>query len=109
MTTDAQLRSDSDMGRYAAQVLENPAFNIAFDLMRAQIVAAWAECPVNETERQQFILQQMKLVDRIKTTMVGIIEKGKLAESRMPIAMDDETSRQSPIVRDFRRRVASRR
>ena len=100
---DAQLRADTDMARYAAQVIENPAFAEAFDRMRRQIVEAWAECPVNETERQQFILQQMKLVDRIKPTLLGMIEQGKLAAAHMPVDMDSDLSRQSPIVRDFHR------
>lgn len=106
--TDVTLRAESDMGRNAAQVLENPAFNEAFERMRAQLVEEWSKCPVNEVERQQFILQQMKLVNRIKTALAAMIDQGKLAESRMPIPMDPETSRQSPIVRDFHR-VRSRR
>lgn len=101
--TDAQLRADSDMARYAEQVLANPAFAEAFDRMRKQIVEAWAECPVNETDKQQFILQQMKLLDRIKPTLHAMIEQGKLAKARMPVDMDPDLSRQSPIVRDFHR------
>lgn len=97
------LRADTDMGRYAAQVLENPAFAEAFARMRSQIVAAWADCPVNETEKQQFILQQMKLVDRIKPTLEGMIQQGRMAEAHMPIDMDPDTSRQAPIVREFHR------
>lgn len=98
--TESELQRQSDMGVHAAQVLENPAFAEAFEAMRASIVTAWAAADVRDTEGQQLLLQQIKIVERLKGTLAGMIDRGKLANSKMPV---DDLQRESPMRRAMRR------
>jgi len=117
--TDQQLRATSDMGVYAAQVLDNPAFTEAFRRLQADVYTRWLECPVHETAKAQLILQQAKMIDAVRSTMAGMIEQGKLAADslrKLTEAADMRTekpeSELSPIERELgrsRRRRAERR
>ncbi|MBT2322528.1 hypothetical protein J7E62_09240 [Variovorax paradoxus] len=71
------------LGLEARQVLENPAFGEAFERMGSAIVSAWRKCDLRDVEGQRLLLQQAKLVDRIKGTLGGLIEQGKLAEAQI--------------------------
>jgi hypothetical protein len=101
--TDAQLRADTDMGRYAAQVLENPAFALAFEHLKAAITQRFVECPVHDVEQLQYLASQIKLVESVRVALHGLIEKGKLAASTLPVEIPSDQARQSPIVREFHR------
>lgn len=117
--TNEQLRSDSDMGVYAAQVLSNPAWAEAWARIQADIYARWLDCPVHETGKAQLIHQQGKMLDAVRGAFVGMIEQGKLAGEMLKRATDAEAMRtekpeseKSPIERDLgrsRRRRVERR
>ncbi|OUM01755.1 hypothetical protein [Variovorax sp. JS1663] len=77
---DAQAAT---LGLEARQVLENPAFNDAFERMSRAIFQAWRKCDLRDAEGQRLLLQQAKLVDRIKATLGGMIEQGNLADARI--------------------------
>lgn len=101
--TDAQLRADTDMGRYAAQVLENPAFAQAFEHLKAAIVQRFVACPVHDVEQLQYLASQIKMVESVKAALSGLIETGKLAAHQLPAELPPDQARQSPIVREFHR------
>jgi hypothetical protein len=71
------------LGIEARQVLENPAFNEAFDRMKSAIFQAWSKCELRDAEGQRLLLQQAKVVDRVRTTLYGMIEQGKLAQAKI--------------------------
>jgi len=101
MTQD-QLQSDADMGVYAQQVLDNPAFKAALDRMRAQVVADWKGCPIRDREGQMLFLQAAKLTDAVAATLVGMIEQGKLASAHIDVD-PARAERMEPAPRRMRR------
>lgn len=106
--TQAAIQADSDMGQYAAQVLDNPAYQAAWARMEADIVSAWSECPVADTDSQQLILQQMKLLKRLRASFTGMVEQGKYAAAELVRKADSDLKKKdpvalSPIEREFSR------
>ena len=83
MTED--LQRQMNMGEEAARLLENPAFEEMWRRMDAEIHKAWLTCPVRDMEGQLLLLQQAKLCNRMRETVIGMLEQGKLAASKMPI------------------------
>jgi hypothetical protein len=89
----------SDMGVEARNVLGSPAFEEAFTRMQAAIDNAWHECDMRDTEGQRLLLQQAKLVGRVKATLQGMIEQGNLADSKINA---DDIRNESGIRRGIR-------
>jgi hypothetical protein len=81
--TDNQL---STRAFEARQVLDNPVFKEAFEMLRADVVETWKACPLRDTEAQVLALQQMRIVDKFEDLLVRLIEAGKLADHRMNVA-----------------------
>lgn len=71
------------LGVEARLVLDSPAFNEAFERMDATIMNALRKADMRDAEGQRLLLQQLKLVDRIKVTLRGMIEHGKLAQAKI--------------------------
>jgi len=99
--SDQQLAT---LGLEARQVLENPAFNEAFERMDTTIMNALRKADMRDAEGQRLLLQQLKLVDRIKGTLAGMIEGGKLAQSRI----DSDDLRNESTLRRGLRQVTGR-
>jgi hypothetical protein len=78
-------QQQSDLGVEAARVLANPAFGVVWERMRAEIVTAWSTCDVRDQAGQQLLLQQMKLVERLRHQFVSAIEAGKAADAKLRI------------------------
>lgn len=73
----------SDLGVYAEQLLANPAFKAVFEHMRNTVQAAWRTADLRDLEGQRLLLQQAKIIDRVEESARGMVEAGKLADSRM--------------------------
>lgn len=79
---ESDLQATATLGAQAAQVLDNPAFAEAFRLMSESIASAWRGCDMRDIEGQQLLLQQMKLVERVRAVLAGLVERGKLAAAK---------------------------
>ena len=93
----------SKNGVHASQVLENPAYQQAMSLLRQQVIDAWKDCPVRDTEGQMLLLQLAKLTDKFEAILKGAVESGKLADHRIKM---DELRNESPARKWVRRVVA---
>lgn len=78
---------EAQRGIEARQVLDNEAFKEAMTLLKDQIVDQWRNCPVRDKEGQILLLQLAKVADKFEGTLVGMIERGKMAQHQ--INMDD--------------------
>lgn len=75
----------SNLGQLAAQVLDNAAFNQAMLYMRNDVTAQWKACPIRDREGQMLLLQAAKLVDKVESTLRGMLEAGKMANAKIDI------------------------
>lgn len=80
-----QTRNEAQRGDEARQVLDNPAFRNAFDALKTRINLDWAECDLRDKERQVLLLQMRKVADYFESTLVGMVEGGKLAHARIDV------------------------
>lgn len=96
------LSQQVQRGIEAAQVLENRTFIEAFEILRADSVKAWRDCPIRDREGQMLLLQHAKLIDKFESILRGLVEGGKLAKSRIDI----NEARNESAARKFLRKVA---
>ncbi len=97
MTNDQQVTRAID----ALQVIENPAYKAAMEAMKAEIVAAWKDCPVRDREGQLLFLQLAKLSDKFSGILQGFIEGGKMAQHKIDI----DSARNENVIRKWARRA----
>ena len=88
-------RTDVQTGRQAAEVLDNPAFKEAMQVLRETVVQQWREHPIHDREGALILLQYAKVTDRFEGVLSGLIERGKLAQHRIEVdALRDENALQ---------------
>jgi hypothetical protein len=88
----------------ATQVLENAAFKEAMTILKQAVVDQWKDSPIRDKEGQLLLLQLAKLTDKFEGILIGIVETGKLAKSRIDI----NTLRDESAGRRIMRRVVNR-
>lgn len=76
MATLDQRAHDGDLAR---QVLENPAFERAFDAIEQEHIEAWKNAPVRDVEGRESLWKTVKLLHKLKGTLEAAISDGKLA------------------------------
>lgn len=72
-------------GHDARQVLDNPVYKEAMELLKADVIQAWKSCPVRDGEGQLLLLQLMKLADKFEGILSGFVENGKLAQRKLEL------------------------
>jgi hypothetical protein len=91
----------SNRGLEASQVLGNPAYVEAMQMLRQSIVAKWKECSLRDPEGQVLTLQMMKLADTFEALLAGMVEAGKFAQHQI----DLNEARNESAARKLMRRV----
>lgn len=87
-------------GIEASQVLDNAAYQEAMASLKDAIVQQWKESPVRDKEGQLILLQLAKLADKFDGILRGMVENGKLAQSKIDI---DDVRNESSIRRMMRK------
>jgi hypothetical protein len=60
----------------AKQLLENPLFNEAFEVLREDLTSRWNASGSTEVEARESIWLAMRLLDRIHSHISSIVETG---------------------------------
>lgn len=68
-------------GQNAKLILDNPVFHEAFEGMRAQLIEGLAEANLREPEDLVLLVQQLKLLDRLKINFVSYVQVGEQADA----------------------------
>lgn len=90
-------------GREAAQVLDNASYKQAMQTLRDAVVNQWKECPVRDKEGALLLLQLAKLADKFEGILSGIVQNGKMAQSKI----DLDSLRDESRPRQFMRKVVN--
>jgi hypothetical protein len=72
-------------GQRAMEVLDNPAYTEAMANLHADVITAWKECPVRDTEGQRILLQLAKLADKFSRILADYVEAGELVRRQLEI------------------------
>jgi hypothetical protein len=75
------LQRDSIRARNAALILDNPVFHEAFEGMHAQLIEAIAGANLREPDDLVLLVQQLKLLERVKTNFVSYVQVGEQADA----------------------------
>ena len=63
----------------AKEVLENPAFEQAFDTIRQEYTQAWQNSPARDAEGRESLYLMIRLTNKLQATLTGMLENGKMA------------------------------
>lgn len=65
----------------AREVLDNEAFQQAFEDIKQEYVTAWMNSPVRDPEGREELYRLLKLTDKLKATLDGMLTDGKIAQA----------------------------
>lgn len=76
MDADEEIRR----GHMAEEVLRNPAFSEAFEMVRTAIFAQWGASPIRDVEGQHELRLMLKILNDFEGCLKATINSGKLAK-----------------------------
>lgn len=66
-------------GDRAREVLENEAFQWAFEELKKELTESWEKSPARDQEGREKLYQLLKLADKLKVNLTTSLETGKQA------------------------------
>ena len=79
---------------------ESPAFVEAMALLKSSVITQWKESSIRDREGQLLLLQLARLADTFEGLLVGIVERGKMAQHKIEIdQLRDENKARSMLRR----------
>lgn len=91
--------NDIERANKAKAVLESPAYQEAYDLVRQAIIERIEKCPLSETPTAEDLRRCLKLLRDVRANMTTAINTGKLVSFRLE---QDEVRRKNPLRHLFR-------
>ena len=73
--------SDEQREQKANNLLNNPLFNEAFEVLRKDLMNRWESSGSTELEARESIWLAMRLLDRLHVHLQSIVETGKMNEA----------------------------
>ena len=73
--------SDDHREERAKNLLSNPLFNEAFDVLKQDLMDRWNASGSSELEARESIWLAMRLLDRLQVHLQSIVETGKMNEA----------------------------
>lgn len=64
----------------AREVLDNEAFQIAFDDIRKEYTEAWMNSPARDTDGREKLYLMLQLTNKLQATLTGMLADGKQAQ-----------------------------
>ena len=73
---------DKTRAQHANNILNNPVFQQAVEVMSKEIIKAWEECPARDTEAKEYYWQLYKNTQKFVNIFRGYVDAGKLQIER---------------------------
>lgn len=68
------------MAARARDVLENEAYQKAFDDIRQEFTETWKNSPVDADAERETLYLMIRLTNKLQASLVGMLEDGKMAK-----------------------------
>jgi len=94
---------DKVRGEYAGQILGNPVFASACEVMKKEVIQLWADCPARDTEGKEYLWQLYRNTVKFENVFRGYVESGKLALEREKQEQSSLRNVQDKVTKFFRR------
>lgn len=95
-----KLNEQAVRGLEAQQVIDNPAYKKAMELLKESVDKEWQKADVRDREGQMLLLQFRKTVDRFERILAGMVDTGRYAERKI---VDDKIRNENALRRTSRR------
>ena len=79
MTLDEEVRR----GNQAERILKDDMYLEAFTAVRDEIIAQWEQAPARDSEGRDRLWLMLKLLERLKGHLTGVMETGTLAKKQI--------------------------
>lgn len=76
---DRKLLRNAELGQKAQDVLDNEAFQLAFETIEQELSDAWKQSPVRDQEGRESIFRALTMLGKVKQALTETINTGKLA------------------------------
>jgi len=73
------LQQILQLGQLSAQLLSNPAYNIAHRMAIDQAIQEWASTQPKEREKRESLYYEVQALGRVAQTMAGMVERAQQA------------------------------
>lgn len=97
------MMDDKVRAQYASQILENPVFKDAVEVIRRETVQAWADCPARDMEGKEHLWKLYRVNEKFLNIFRGYVEAGKLADVRGKQEQSTLRNMQDNVTKFFRR------
>lgn len=97
------MMDDKVRGEYAGQILGNPVFVQACEVIKKEVIRAWADCPARDTEGKEYLWQLYRNTEKFENVFRGYIESGKLKMERDKQEQSTLQKVQDNVTKFFRR------
>jgi len=69
---------NEELGRYGKDVIDNPAFQTAFENIKSKLIEAWTQADSADTQLKESAWAGMKLLEKIKWELEYFMEEGNI-------------------------------
>ena len=70
-------------GQRAQELLDNELLSETLTAIEAEVIAQWEQCPARDTEGKEALWQLYKTAKKLRATLYGYVQTGKLATENM--------------------------
>lgn len=75
--------TDIQRGDNAERLLRDPLIAEAFDIIRAEYIAAWENAPARDTEGRERIWAHLQALGKVKGHLESVVATGKITKKQM--------------------------
>lgn len=79
MDNEGRLREELARGAKADDLLRNPIFQEAFDIMRSRYATAWADTPPDDAAERERLYVAVNVLEDIYDQIVDVMQTGEMA------------------------------
>ncbi len=94
--------NETQYANAAEQVFENIAYQRGMKQLRDEVIKAWKECPVRDSEGQLLLLQLIKMTDKFEGMLKCMIEAHNMTQKLDFDELRNESKIKS-VIRKIRR------
>ena len=94
---------DKVRAQYAHQIIENPVFKDAVEVLRKETIQAWADCPARDMEGKEQLWKLYRVNEKFISIFKGYVEAGKLADVREKQEQSTLRNMQDNVTKFFKR------
>lgn len=97
------MMDDKVRAEYAGQIVNNPVFQQACEVIKQEVIRAWADCPARDHEGKEYLWQLYRNTVKFEAVFRGYVESGKLHIEREKQERSALQKVQDNVTKFFRR------